>query len=61
MSLAEMQFKQGGWGRGLAAGALLIALATSTGGCRPSSRAPTGSITRWRRSPRLTCRSWPCT
>ncbi len=28
MSLTEMQFKQGGSGRGLAAGALLIALAT---------------------------------
>ncbi|WP_244135145.1 hypothetical protein [Burkholderia sp. BCC0322] len=48
MTLTAVQFKEGEWGRGLAAAVLLIALVAVD---RGSGRPATGWFTRWRRSP----------
>lgn len=51
MTLVAMQFKKGGWGRGLEAAALLIALAAVDRGLSSLWPASYGLYTRWRRSP----------
>ncbi len=58
MNVTAWQFRESGWGRGVAAGVALIALACVDRGSPPRGRRVTGWFTRWQRSPQRTCRSW---